>query len=155
MSNIDKQLYKLKKLQSKHHAERKESSSVSALDRAKNITRADIQNREAYCANLMKHKTTFSFLTNLQIQQIAQSTEIVEYQKGDILLSQNESSEKCFIIASGTASVTDKKADGFVAKLAPIGKDQIVGEMALFAAVMWKLADILSLYLVTMQRYML
>ena len=80
---------------------------------------------------LLKQVPLFSNLDQDQIEIIAETSERLQFAKGQTIIKQGESDNRLFIIADGVVSIELNQADGSKTELGRLGVGEFFGEMAL------------------------
>ncbi len=98
----------------------------STLSDKGNIYNESIKNQV-----LLKQVPLFSNLDQDQIEIIAETSERLQFAKGQTIIKQGESDNRLFIIADGVVSIELNQADGSKTELGRLGVGEFFGEMAL------------------------
>lgn len=98
----------------------------SSLSDKGNIYNESIKNQV-----LLKQVPLFSNLDQDQIEIIAETSERLQFAKGQTIIKQGESDNRLFIIADGVVSIELNQADGSKTELGRLGVGEFFGEMAL------------------------
>ena len=98
----------------------------STLSNKGNIYNESIKNQV-----LLKQVPLFSNLDQDQIEIIAETSERLQFAKGQTIIKQGESDNRLFIIADGVVSIELNQADGSKTELGRLGVGEFFGEMAL------------------------
>ena len=98
----------------------------STLSDKGNIYNESIKNQV-----LLKQVPLFSNLDQDQIEIIAETSERLQFAKGQTIIKQGESDNRLFIIADGVVSIQLNQADGSKTELGRLGVGEFFGEMAL------------------------
>ena len=81
--------------------------------------------------NILRQISLFDGLSTSELQVIAGSTEELDFPANEVIIEQDDESDCAYIIVSGSARVYRLTEDGEEVNLAILGKDQVLGEMAL------------------------
>ena len=98
----------------------------STLSDKGNIYNESIKNQV-----LLKQVPLFSNLDQDQIEIIAETSQRLQFAKGQTIIKQGESDNRLFIIADGVVSIELNQADGSKTELGRLGVGEFFGEMAL------------------------
>ena len=98
----------------------------STLSDKGNIYNESIKNQV-----LLKQVPLFSNLDQDQIEIIAETSERLQFAKGQTIIKQGESDNRLFIIADGVVSIELIQPDGSKSELGRLGVGEFFGEMAL------------------------
>jgi len=98
----------------------------STLSDKGNIYNESIKNQV-----LLKQVPLFLNLDQEQIQIIADTSQRLQFAKGQTIIKQGESDNRLFIIADGVVSIELNQADGSKTELGRLGVGEFFGEMAL------------------------
>jgi len=79
----------------------------------------------------LRSLTVFKPLSDLQIEQLAQSAAIHRYAAGEALVRQGDKAESMYTITSGRVRVDVRSESGQVTTVATLGTDDFFGEMSL------------------------
>lgn len=129
MASIAAKLNKIKKMTAHAHDLAGSAQLSSPLAAEKESVRQTIEHSENYCTNVMKHKSTFSNLTNHQLKLVAQHVDQVMFKLGDRLMTEGEPAGECFIIESGTLSATAVQPTGKIKEIEKLTPGSMIGEM--------------------------
>ena len=111
----------------------------STLSDKGNIYNESIKNQV-----LLKQVPLFSNLDQDQIEIIAETSERLQFAKGQTIIKQGESDNRLFIIADGVVSIELNQADGSKTELGRLGVGEFFGEMALMTGEP-RTADVIAL----------
>ena len=111
----------------------------STLSDKGNIYNESIKNQV-----LLKQVPLFSNLDQDQIEIIAETSERLQFAKGQTIIKQGESDNRLFIIADGVVSIELIQPDGSKTELGRLGVGEFFGEMALMTGEP-RTADVIAL----------
>jgi CRP/FNR family cyclic AMP-dependent transcriptional regulator len=83
-------------------------------------------------AALLAQVPMLSGLEPRELEQLAQVAVPRRYERGEMIFQEGDSGDTCYVISSGSVSVTRKHADGRTIALAELRPGAIFGELAMF-----------------------
>lgn len=88
--------------------------------------------RSAEVVELLARVPVFSTLVPADLQRIAELAVPREFEPGQVVFREGDSSDTCYIVRSGRARAVREHSDGRVITLATFGPGDIFGELAMF-----------------------
>ncbi len=88
--------------------------------------------RSAEVVELLARVPVFSTLVSGDLQRIAELAVPREFDSGQVVFREGDSSDTCYIVRSGRARAVREHSDGRVITLATFGPGDIFGELAMF-----------------------
>jgi CRP/FNR family transcriptional regulator len=88
--------------------------------------------RSAEVVELLARVPVFSTLHPADLERIAELAVPREFQPGQVVFREGDSSDTCYIVRSGRARAVREHSDGRVITLATFGPGDIFGELAMF-----------------------
>ena len=88
--------------------------------------------RSAEVVELLAHVPVFSTLHPGDLQRISELAVPREFEPGQVVFREGDSSDTCYIVRSGRARAMREHSDGRVITLATFGPGDIFGELAMF-----------------------
>jgi CRP/FNR family transcriptional regulator len=88
--------------------------------------------RSAEVVELLAHVPVFSTLVPADLQRISELAVPREFEPGQVVFREGDSSDTCYVVRSGRARATREHSDGRVITLATFGPGDIFGELAMF-----------------------
>lgn len=88
--------------------------------------------RSAEVVELLARVPVFSTLVHADLQRIAELAVPRDFEPGQVVFREGDSSDTCYIVRSGRARAVREHSDGRVITLATFGPGDIFGELAMF-----------------------
>jgi CRP-like cAMP-binding protein len=88
--------------------------------------------RSAEVVELLARVPVFSTLEQSDLEQIAQLAVPRQFDPGQVVFREGDSSDTCYVVRSGRARAVREHSDGRVITLATFGPGDIFGELAMF-----------------------
>lgn len=88
--------------------------------------------RSAEVVELLTRVPVFSTLVPADLQRIAELAVPREFEPGQVVFREGDSSDTCYIVRSGRARAVREHSDGRIITLATFGPGDIFGELAMF-----------------------
>ncbi len=88
--------------------------------------------RSAEVLELLARVPVFSTLHHADLQRIAELAVPREFEPGQVVFREGDSSDTCYIVRSGRARAVREHSDGRIITLATFGPGDIFGELAMF-----------------------
>jgi CRP/FNR family transcriptional regulator, cyclic AMP receptor protein len=83
-------------------------------------------------AALLARVPMFSGLSQPELDELAQVAVPRSYERGEMIFQEGDAGDTCYVIQSGSVSVTRRHADGRTIALAELRPGEIFGELAMF-----------------------
>ncbi len=88
--------------------------------------------RSAEVVELLAHVPVFSTLDESDLERIAELAVPREFEPGQVVFREGDSSDTCYVVRSGRARAVREHGDGRTITLATFGPGDIFGELAMF-----------------------
>ena len=132
MTSLATQLNNIKKLKVKQERQRLNAANVSPLESVTLSIRHDIAKSVSFCAKALKLKSTFSGLTDHQLNTLAQSMTKISVPCGTLIAQQNSLGDRCYILESGVLGQSRQLLDDSFLDMDDISRESVFGEMCFF-----------------------